>query len=431
MYLLKLLKPRVQNIRNLTCNKCVTAKSFSVNSNEEAPLKLQTKLLNFFQSTTFYQHNTLQLINEQKKKSEHFNLHFYAQIVEKNNFDDLNNKDLILFFNELYLDPLKSKNIQKTLQLLDKECSIRFNQLSLEEILKMLDIFFFLNPRNFIRLNFYNKFINTLMNTQFKNICKYNLIKCVFYLGLSKSKTIGQNLMADPIVLKIDNLLPEELCILLDASFKLNYVLPEEILNKLVKVFAKNPLVFFEEPAYLVVLAKVFRRNNKYINYGFLKDLADSILKFESLVKKFTFTANAHILVLFAQNYFYEKNSFNLLIDVSNQALKIDSSKYLNVHFSKRIRAKDICRMLWSLSHFGICYEEASEIIDRLLLETHTRFKENEFEPHEMIDTLLSLVMLCDPINKTLETLLDEAFTDDLVDQVLGNLLFLLSSNYN
>ncbi|EFA06997.2 hypothetical protein TcasGA2_TC009964 [Tribolium castaneum] len=266
---------------------------------------------------------------------------------------------------------LTTQNIQGTelasiLKELDVEYTLRLPELSIRDILQLLNVYMSVAQNQITEYKFYNKALNAL-NDSLPTLDKKELLQFIFYLGVRKkcleSQTMLRQCQKTMTNEFIDSLTSEELCIICISTFKTSTkIINKALLEKVKKYIDGNLSVLHDFPLF-VTLVKTLR-HNRCQDDNLLNTISYTII-FNKTYPLYTFPTICHIMALFADYFYYDKNLFKIITQQGLEQLNDCKFVSRNVYLAHQLRAKDIKRFLWVLSMFSDL-----KLVNRSVLKT-------------------------------------------------------------
>lgn len=326
---------------------------------------------------------------------------------------------------------VKSKFFKTYVKNLDKECCVRLPTLTNSEIFIFLHDFINVVPHLITQLQFYTK---AMLKFSFliEHCSKIELLQLCFYVALQKktdeSKKIVKECLTKINFKYLNNFSTDDLLVLCNSSYKTSTKIPHrKILDKVISTIYED-LSILNDTSLFITLIKTIRQN-KCQNEEFLTTISNTIF-FNKTIKYYNFTANTHILALYADALYYDNHLFKLILDVSTVFLR-DTDVIIsnNEYFARQVRVKDISRFIWALSYVN------SEDLDHSIISTYIipilqqyiTLGDLEKNTEHYIDILLSLwIMGYMPDSKFFHNVISR----NTVSLIYGEFCFAIQNNH-
>lgn len=346
---------------------------------------------------------------------------------------DVKNKDIIELNEPCVLTTVSTKDIlesihsirysknqtSRLIRSIDEMCCLRLSKSCDKEIMKSLDAWMNVIPNKIIKLKFYQSAISMMEEWLYADTISDQLIVLsLFYIGLQKGNCDFQNNFTniETNISKIfENLTLLEMCIVLNAFFKIGQKITSKKILQTVTMVMKNKLPeLLIDSALLVTLVKCLR-HAKCHEYQLLTYMSRYFVS-NSPVKKFSFTAKVHILTLYA-DCLYNFSTNNNFVWLINECLNdLENS-------GDSIRQKDIYGFLWAISYLG--YDVHTTNFENMITQRVKNLIYNnayDGKPEQLSGSLLYMWMLgCNSID-----LIKEVIGIDLLLKLKGKILILI-----
>ncbi|KAF5292294.1 hypothetical protein FQA39_LY03328 [Lamprigera yunnana] len=252
-------------------------------------------------------------------------------------------------------------NLRKVLDLLDIECCLRLTNMEPNNVLKLLSAFMHVVPNRITEYKFYN-YATDDIDRCLGQCSKQELIHFMFYIGLKKHSKKAQSMLRKCLRnLNFDSLTIEDLCIICNSTYRTKTKISNPHLLEKIKQTINDNLVLLKDPAFLITLIKTIQHNHKE-DEDLLSTISCTIF-FNKTIQYYSFTTVSHLLSLYAQYSYYDKELFQLFIKHCISQLENVNIKCKKTYFMEQTRTKDILIFLKSISYLNC------EIIDKDLME--------------------------------------------------------------
>ncbi|XP_044263246.1 uncharacterized protein LOC123010424 [Tribolium madens] len=318
-----------------------------------------------------------------------------------NHMYKLNTPEIIEITSSLTTQNIPGSELDFILKELDVEYTLRLPELSVRDILQLLNVYMCVAQNQISEYKFYNKALNAL-NDSLTTLDKKQLLQFIFYLGVKKkcleSQTMLRQCQKTMTNEFIDSLTSEELCIICISTFKTSTkIINKTLLNKVKKYIDGNLSVLEDFPLF-VTLVKTLR-HNRCQDDNLLNTISYAVIFNKTY--SYTFSTICHILALYADYFYYDKNLFKIFIQQCLEQLTDCDFVSKNIYVTHQLRAKDIKRLLWVLSMFSDL-----KLVNRNILKTlfipkiieRIEGQEINKDVSSLVDIMLYLWMLnCHP----------------------------------
>ncbi|XP_045132654.1 uncharacterized protein LOC123516932 [Portunus trituberculatus] len=291
---------------------------------------------------------------------------------------------------------MKNLKFERSRYLIDitarivQECDQRAAEADLEQCLELFDIMLILHEKNVYRKKQFDLFIS-LFEYHTSTATPHQLVQILHYISFAKKNSLNREFF-HVLITKLEEVL--EHLSFIDGGIALNGVFKGNVkLDKsspLIKKAAKWLQMKAEQSERLsdlesfafVAMVKVIRAA-KYHDKPLLSSVKAFIMK--STVDTLQPEVIAHTLALYANNQVYDLEIFKKMESLVMQHL---------TNPKKRIRVKDINRILWSFSHVG--HKESDGFLDVIenLLTRYVHMGKLEFYPEHLSGLLFSMAVL-------------------------------------
>ncbi|XP_019931606.2 uncharacterized protein LOC109621857 [Aedes albopictus] len=283
---------------------------------------------------------------------------------------------------------------------LDEECETRVDRAEFRELVGMMHGFMYLLPNKITKLKTYRKAMPRLVEMLGRNVNRKDFMTVLFFLGLWKKNAAGSRLMEQFVGEYLGEFLNDEMeqmdfVILANALYKTSVrIKDEQFRNRLAEEIAK-----FEDTdmALFITLVKCARMNR--IHSDRIVDKLRNVLQSQS--EALDFRGLTHLFAYVADNLIKDDQLTNLFLEECRKHLEAEilTQPEENGLLPQNFRAKDLATFLWSCSTLSIALEDL-ELDANELKEVIFRKVENgeyRYIPDTLVDTCLSLWMMCHP----------------------------------
>lgn len=302
---------------------------------------------------------------------------------------------LVLTQDRKYID--NRWDFVKVFNILDIECCHRLEKMEPNKILQILKIYMQIIPNRITEYQFYHLAVNKL-NDMAESLSQSELVQFMFYAALPKKDKTAQAMIRKCIKclnkIMINELTSEELCVICNSAFKTSTKITNKALLDKVCSYLNDNLSIMKDPAIFITLIKSLR-HNRYQNDDLLSTIVCTVF-FNNTLQYYSFGAMCHILALFADYLYYDKNLLEHFSEKCITELKNSVIKDSKTHMSQYIRQKDLHRFIWTLSMLGYNEIDTDVFKSVIVPKIQERILIGDFcdNPEMLVEILLYLWIL-------------------------------------
>lgn len=287
------------------------------------------------------------------------------------------------------------KNNDYLLTAIDKECCNRIYDLNVQETCDILHSLVQAVPNRIFKTNYYKLAIRNMYNN-INHLSKDELIQLMFFAALEKKSKKSQTIIKkclQSLHSYINELDESQLCIISNSLFKTSTKASELFLS-CIHHSINNNLGILKDSLLFISFVKVLRQN-RYQSEELLSSITCGMF-FNQTTHIYSVTALGHILALYSDFYYYDKNLYQHFVEISLKKLKESAyTPRTDFYLPEDIRTKDINRLLWCLANIN--YQELKkDQIDIIISKLKERIngKDHLIKPDIYIEISLYLWML-------------------------------------